>query len=672
MTRVLLHITMFALLSAGLHAEVAVTDAKGRITAINSAGEYLPITMTMRVPLAGWSRQPDLSEATSVKYARDNGRATWEGRLELTKGAFYRYRQTTIEQDGALHIDLQVTAEATVDTEGVYLFLDVPRELFQGGAAQVSRTHTPVASADLPVGQPAARHFLQGTGDGLSLADAAEKTVLELSYDRELSITVQDTREWNGSTYSAFCQLTGGLQAGQTTSIGITLRVDSQPDTRGAVLSLDAGKVRYRLDGFGGNYCFNIESPVTQYTLSNLNVAWARTEMTLREWEPQNDNEDPGQADWAYFEGRDRPDSNLRREFLLARQIQDKGIPYVISIWHLPAWLYADGGTQPASSRHTVDPAKWPELLECIGTYLQYAKRQYGVEPDLFSFNEANIGVYVLFTAQEHREALKRIGEHLKGLGLGTKMLLADATGPRGTHTYALPASEDPQAMGYVGAIGFHSWGGGTADDYRAWGDLAQRLKLPLLVTELGVDSGAWRSRAFDNYHYAVREMRMYQELLLHARPRGTMQWEFTADYSIVEQQSDADGKTLITPTARYHLVKHFCNLTPRGAEALTTSADNPKVLFTAFRGQVAGRVVYTLHVVNTGPGRQATIKGIPAGVDSLRAVRTGEREGFAQLGQVPVEGGTVRLQLAANSLVSLTTMPPAAPEGTVDPASGR
>ena len=42
-------------------------------------------------------------------------------------------------------------------------------------------------------------------------------------------------------------------------------------------LTLDAEQVRYRLDGFGGNYCFGLDAPATGYTLDNLRIAWART-----------------------------------------------------------------------------------------------------------------------------------------------------------------------------------------------------------------------------------------------------------------------------------------------------------------------------------------------------------------------------------------------------------
>ena len=60
---------------------------------------------------------------------------------------------------------------------------------------------------------------------------------------------------------------------------------------------------------------------------------------------------------------------------------------------------------------------RYPDAFKLAGR-CHHAKQNYGAEPDLFSFNEANIGVYVLFTPEEHKEALKSIGAHLKKLGL--------------------------------------------------------------------------------------------------------------------------------------------------------------------------------------------------------------------------------------------------------------
>jgi O-glycosyl hydrolase len=318
----------------------------------------------------------------------------------------------------------------------------------------------------------------------------------------------------------------------------------------------------------------------------------------------------------------------------------------VISIWQAPVWLYADpdGGGRWREKRR-VPREKWDELAESITSYLVYAKQQYGVEPDLFSFNESNIGINVLLTPEEHRDLIKLLGPRMEKLGLKTRMLLADATGARGTHEFALAAANDPEAMRYVTAVAFHSWGGATPEQYAAWGDLAEWLGLPLLVTELGVDAAAHRGRTYDSFHYGIREVEMYQQLLLHARPRATMHWEFTPDYNLL----GADGQ----PTHRFWFVKQFADLTPRGAEALGTASSHARVLFTAF----AKADAYTLHVANLGAAREITIEGIPAAVKMLRAVRTSENERYQALPPLVPQGGALRFPMPARALLTLTTV---------------
>jgi len=443
---------------------------------------------------------------------------------------------------------------------------------------------------------------------------------LSVSFDRPLPVRFHDRWDRNGRYYAAVVEFVKRVQ--------LTLKLRAKPDNAPAHLRLSADERRYKLQGFGGNYCFGIESPVTQYTLKNLQVAWARTEMSLVRWTPEND----------------QPESRLRREFELMRQLNQMKIPYVTSVWQLPEPFYTDPGEEPhRQEKRKVAPEKWPELVESIGSYLSYAKEHYGAEPDLFSFNEANIGIDVLLTPEEHRDAIKRIGAGLMKRGLKTRMLLADAAGPRGTHEYALPAANDAEAMRYVGAVGFHSWGGGTAEQYRAWGDLAEWLNLPLLVTEMGVDADAHRGRRYDSYGYGMREVEMYQELLLYARPQATIQWEFTGDYGTVTDD--------LQPTPRFWLVKHFSDLTPRNADALATGSDHPRVLFTAF---VAGGV-YAMHVANMGSEREVTIAGLPAGIGEVHGIVSCESSQFQQMDALRAEGGVVKFRMAARSLVTLT-----------------
>ena len=273
-----------------------------------------------------------------------------------------------------------------------------------------------------------------------------------------------------------------------------------------------------------------------------------------------------------------------------------------------------------------------------------YAKSHYGVEPDLFSFNESNIGIYVALTPETHLEAIKRIGAHFRKLGLKTKMLLGDATGPKDTHKFVLEAAADADALQYVGAVGFHSWGGGSREQYGAWGDVADWLALPLLVTELGVDAGAYHNRAYDSYHYGLEEARMTQELLLYARPQGMQFWQFTNDYGLVRTGENG----AVEPTPRFWLMKHFTDLTPQGSHAVTTVSDQPAVLFTGFCKDNG----CTLHILNLGASRSAEVSGLPGG--EWRVVLTTEAVGY-QLGPAVKDG---RLSLPAKSMVTLTNAP--------------
>ena len=648
------------ILGAVRAAEIAQVDRSGRIEAVNVEGEPVMVRTNLRIPTAGWTALPGLESAKDLKAERKDNATTWRGTIEPAKGCPFRVEQRLSEAEGAVHLAYRVTADADAKTEGVYFWLDLPVARFGGGTCELLSGGRLLQTAAMPRERAQPRHFARAPADQAVVTGPNGTPVLTMSLDRECHIQVQDNREWGNPSYSALVRFPRGpLAKGQTDQLKVTLRLSGQADRTPAKLTLDATKTRYRLDGFGGNYCFGIESPVTQYTLDHLRVAWARTEMTPPEWEPRNDNDSPEQTDWTFLTGHDKPGTDLRREFLLAQQIQRKGIPYSVTIWHLPEWLYAKPRTDKhRPNRRRVHPDQWPELLECIGSYLLYAKRQYGVEPDLFSFNEPGIGCRVLFTAEEHREALKRLGAHFAKLGLRTKMLLGDVTSLRHAIGYPQVAAKDPEAMQYVGALAFHSWGGGEPKHYEAWADLAERLKLPLLVAELGVDAFAWRGGAYRSFLYGLREVEMYQHVLLYARPTATMQWEFTSDYGIVLEEKGADGKARLVPHARFHFIRHFCNLTPPKADALTTTSDHHRVLFTAFRGEAEGKPAVTLHIANLGAARPAVLSGVPAGIPRLRAVRTSGDEAFKELPPVAVEGGKAQLTLGPQSLLTLTTMP--------------
>jgi len=620
-------------------------DEAGRLQQIAVGKGWTTVTTDVKIPLKGWTKTLSLGDSKpGVSHA--NGMHTWKGSPADGKAAF-AVEQTTREVDGKLVFDVRATAQAEVETEGVFFWIEVPSENFAGGSFRSGAQH-----GTLPLTLPEEYHLCSGI-----TANTALKTPsgMEIVADTApaASVLIQDGRKWS-KHFSVLIQLAfGKFAAGQSVSMQISLSTTGAVDEAPAKITLDPAETLYALDGIGGDYCFNIESPITRYTLDNLRVAYARTEMTLEQWEPENDDGDPAKINWPALIAHDVPDSRLRREFELLKEFSAKKIPVIASVWKLPPWLY----TKPPDEKNEnnrIDDAKWPEVIECIVSYLLYAKEKYQAEPAFFSFNESNFGVRVLFSPEEHRDLMKRLGPALQKAGLKTRMLLGDVGDPRDTLAFTTPTVNDPEALKYVGAISVHSWGGATAAQYSAWGDLAAKLKLPLLVAEAGVDPAAWQGGIYQNFDYGVREMAHYMDLFRYARPQGILLWEFTGDYGLLT--SNKFNRNRLVLTERFCFQKHWCDLTLAGSEALKIASDNANIQCAAFKHSVDDKSTLTIHVANPKWTRQATIEGIPDGIKVLNVVRTARGELFKKLEPIVVTNGKVTFDLPGQSLTTLTT----------------
>jgi hypothetical protein len=547
------------------------------------------------------------------------------------------------------------------------------------------------APGAFPLQLPEKYHLWKAEAGTLSVFDTAGRRDLSVELRPHLEVLLQDNRKWSDHFAALLFLHEGPMTAGQRLSADVKVRFTEPVNIGPAALALDAARVRYKVLGMGGNYCFSVNTPVTQYTLENLRPAYARTEMKSYLLDPGTEGRTPTHDDWvAAVEAADTPGSPIRHDLELARILTQKSIPFIISIWRLPDRMYTKPPDDPHAGNNLIAAGKWPEVLDSISAYLLHARDRYGVEPGLFSFNEPNIGVRVAFTPEEHRDVIKRIGARFREKGLRTKMLLADASPAVDTQAFGMPAGRDRDAMEYVGAVSFHSWGGASPQQYAAWAGLARQLGLPLIVAEAGVDSGAWRDRSFASFPYAMREMVHYQELFLHARPQAVLRWEYSDDYSLVDRNQNTGD---IRPAERFCLQKHWCAFIPPGSENLATASDSDAVLFTAFRcysaksakaafatkherlrpgasGGKPGDFDYSLHLSNVGPTRKARLVGVPRHISSLNAVRTAQNVLFRKLDAVTVRDGRLTLSLPRDSLTTLTTFPvpalsSAAAEGT-------
>jgi hypothetical protein len=600
-------------------AEKAAYDSNGRIIALLGGAEDVEVTSQVVAVLPGGKRIPLQTRREGSGAMRRSRDLAWTVAFTLPDGGRGQLDLRSEESADCVRYTTQVRADSALEIEAIQFVLDLPRAAFVGGKA---------SGVALDGARARGPELLRAEAKGLRVENARGDLALDFSFDPIALTTLIDRWDQNGRSWQMRVAVArGAMAAGATAKVATTLRLAQQAAPAAPVkVTVDASKPLFRFDGFGGNYCWNNQSPVSDYTWKNLKVAWARTEMKLLQWDLQ----------------RDHPGPELRADFERMRGFQQAGVPYVISIWWLPERLYTDPNEKPRSTHFRLIKAdQWDAFLDLMGSYLLYAKKEYGVEPDLFSFNESNIGVYVGQTPETHTEALKRIGAHFRKLGLKTKMLLGDATGPRDTHKFVLDAANDPEALQYVGAVAFHSWGGGTPEQYAAWGDVAEWLKLPLLVTELGVDAAAYNARGYDSYHYGLREAKMTLELIRYARPQGTQFWQFTNDYGLAR----GSGET-VEPSARFWLMKHFTDLTPQHGEALAAESDRPSVLTAAFRKGGS----YTVHLLNLGGERIADVAGLPPG--NWKVVESTEGTAWSERAMGD------RVLLPARSLVTLVSTP--------------
>ena len=603
--------------------EKAAYDSNGRIIALISDAGDVEVTSNLVAVQPTGRRVPLLTRREGAGAQRQGGALAWSAQFTLPDGGRGRAEWKSEENDSGTRYSTTVTAQSVLDLDAIELVLDVPRDPFANGKLTAGGTPVTLARRATPV-------LYRGETESLAFSDPSGEVAMDVAFDKPAQVAVVDRWDNFGRSFQIRAAiLRGYLKNGASGSLAATLHVTNRTSAAPVQLSVDPSKAKFRFDGFGGNYCWNNQSPAAAYTLKNLKLAWARSEMKVMQWDRERDN----------------PGPELRADWETMKHFREMGVPFVVSIWWLPERFYTDAYEKPHMAHfRLIKPEKWDELLETIGSYLLYVKKNYGVEPDLFSFNEANIGIYVGLTPETHLEAIKRFGAYFEKIGVKTKMLLGDATGPRDTHRFVLEAAADPEALRYVGAVGFHSWGGGTPEQYTAWGDVAEWLHLPLLVTELGVDAAAYYSRSYDSYHYGLREARMTQELLTYARPQGTQFWQFTNDYSLIRGGRDS----AVEPTARFWLMKHFTDLTPHASEGLSAASDRKDVLITAFR-KGAG---YTVHILNLGGARTATIAGLPAG--EWKVTESTESAQFQA--KKPAADGNIALP--ARSLITLTKEP--------------
>jgi hypothetical protein len=139
--------------------------------------------------------------------------------------------------------------------------------------------------------------------------------------------------------------------------------------------------------------------------------------------------------------------------------------------------------------------------------------------------------------------------------------------------------------------------------------------------------------------------------ILAIAQPKSILQWQMTADYSLLAGGGIFGDNGPLRPTQRFWNLKQLASTPPRSF-ALPVQCKGSSLTCAAFGNIAEG--AYALHIVNNGATRQATITGLPADVKQLRVWVTDNARAMQEGARVAVSDGKAELALDGMAYVTL------------------
>ncbi len=608
----------------------------GNITGIRIDGQLMEFESSLRVVGKDWATvTATAQEKQRPRYSRDGNR-----QIIVTRVDSLRFVEA-IEDigEGQARVEIAVGDRTDSKVDGAFFSIALPAADYSDAMMQLIDP-APLAMNQAQTG--ASNEYFRAPASGVRFTAAHRQ--IEIKFEKPtLIIGIKEA-----TSIRLYFSLPGG--GPQKLNIKTSGDIDRDP----VLLTLNAEQTGRPFDGLGGN--FRLQNPaadpqVIQYCLDNMRVAWGRVELPWRSWQPVLDSRPIDSAEAGKL------DPAVRKAMEMAKTLNSKGIPLILSCWFPPAWA-AQGPlrNRPGPDHVWGNPLNkdnMQAIYKSLTDYIIYLKKNYGVEPRLFSFNESDLGINVHVTPAEHDELIKGLGAYFAAHGVKTKMLLGDNSDAT-TYSFIYPAMDDSAAKPYIGAISFHSWRGWDTETLEKWADAATKMQVPLLVGEGSIDAAAWNYPAiFQEQIYATKEINLYIRLLAICQPLSILQWQLTSDYSPLAGGGIFGNKDSLHPTWRFWNLRQLAS-TPRGLSAMPLSADRPNLTCAAFGDNKKG--VYAIHLLNNGAARQITITGLPKKARTFRVYTTNKEQSMKEGPRIDVDHGQAKFQAGAvsyNTLIS-------------------
>jgi hypothetical protein len=637
-------LAILAILAIPATTAIAQTEvmAWGNMTGIRVEGQLIEFESSFRVV------EPDWADMDFTGRERQTTQYSRAGQAQTVKSSVQRVHFEQVVEDkgkGIAAVSLTYNSDTARIIEGVFYAFELPAVRYT--SVKIGKSLIPITKLEEATRDGLKRQVVIATA-GRQVEIAGEGRNIRIDFASNVKTYMY--KKWGGEA-TLYVQLLGSnLKKGQKGKLDFTITASGKIDNAPVEVVVNKNAPGRLFAGLGGN--FRLQNPaadpqVIDYSLDNMRVAFGRVEMPWGTWQPV-ENSDPI-ADARAGKLNDRIQSAMK----MAQRLAGKGMPVIVSAWFPPNWALAPGprtfrGGGIAALR--LDPAKNEQIYKSLADYLVYIKETYGVEAYAFSFNESDLGINVLHTPQEHADFIKGLGAHMASRGLATKVLLGDNSDAT-TFDFILPALNDPETHKYIAAVSFHSWRGCDDETLHKWAGSARQLNVPLIVGEGSTDAAAWRyPQIFLEPTFALYEINLYVRIAAICQPLSILQWQLTSDYSILWGAGIYGSSGELRPTQRFWNLKQLA-ITPENSFALPFSCNKEEVNCAAFGNLSRGE--YTVHMVNNGAGRTATIKGL-SNLSDVKAYATNQSVSMEAIKTTKAADGSISVELPPAGFVTV------------------
>lgn len=594
-----------------VHTEVM---AWSNITGVRMDGELVDFESTLRVGnLDGYVEKTGRERQNNVQYHREDASQIVSIPMH---GAHFTQKVTDIDHQ-TVNLEWNAEADAT-SKEGAYFCMTFSGDNYTDAVYRIKGREVSIVSATRSI---------------------------SLKFDRRVKAFTRE--EEDGTT--VYVTLMQTLQKGEKSVLSAVMKTSCTRCDKKAEIALDLGKPGNRFIGFGGN--FRLQNPkndpeVISYCLDNMRVAMGRVELPWRYWHPEEDM-DPTTSELH---------PHVRQSLEMAQRLERMGMPVALACWFPPQWALEPGSVRRSGgvAALRLDPEKKEAIYRSLCSYIRFAKERFGVEFDYFSFNESDIGIDVLHTADEHRDFIKEFGAVLASEGLPCKMFLGDNSDAT-TISFIKPALADPETHKYIGAVSFHSWRGCDDKTLKEWAQAAESINVPLIVGEGSTDAAAHRyPQIFNESTFALYEINLYTRICAICQPLTILQWQLTSDYSPLWGNGIFRSEGPLRPTQRFWNLRQLA-MTPENAFAIPAACSEKNLNTAAFANIARGETA--VHIVNNGAACEAEITGLPENASQATVYVTNAGQNSTAQALKP-SSGVLTLTLPAESFVTIIIAP--------------